>query len=327
MVKVHCLISCFCEVIKRYTHVDYRPYYFGVWDADFVKKEDGVLTYYTDNHEPIINGFEHLFSANVQEWYDSNKDKESNLQTFLELLDSRNEHQFVLVQIDMSLIPERDNKFALKPFPHFLMISKTENEDEWFMFDPDFRWEGNVKKATVIEAFLQNPFGGGYLFDARNIVAPSYEKTEQYFHATFQRSHNEFTSSLKALISDMAEERNGYTLDMLLPAVKQVKVIAIRKYSYEYAFMFFKDYLQYSRDEFLRLAYQIEDVVQAFTTAQYLAVKMSMTKNLALLPPIIEALEEADTIELQIKEELESQFIQWTLMDRAAVTLNEEEWR
>ncbi len=26
------------------------------------------------------------------------------------------------------------------------MISKTEKEEEWFMLDPDFRWEGNMER-------------------------------------------------------------------------------------------------------------------------------------------------------------------------------------
>jgi petrobactin synthase len=327
MVKVHCIISCLCEVIKRRTKIDYRPYYFGIWDAEYSITDQGVVTYYIDNHEEIIKGYERLFRAKVTEWYDHSQDKASNLDTFLELIDKRTEDQFVLVQIDMSLVPERDNKFALKPFPHFLMISKTENEDEWFMFDPDFRWEGNVKKETVIKAFLENPFGGGFMVDASEIKEPTYEMIHDYFYAALKRDHNPFTLELKQLITDMAEGRNGYNLDMLLPAVTQVKVIAIRKYSYEYAFLYLQDYLQYHRDEFLRIAYKVEDIYQGFTTAQYLSVKMAMTKNMALLPPIIEALEEIDLIELEVKKELERQFVLWTQMEKSLVTVDEKGWR
>ncbi|WP_255668240.1 DUF6005 family protein [Brevibacillus daliensis] len=327
MIKVHCIISCLCEVVKRYTKIDYRPYYFGVWDSEYSITEQGAVTYYIDDHSSIIGGFESLFQAKVTEWYDHSKDKESNLHTFLQLIDQRTEDQFVLVQIDMSLIPERDNKFSLKPFPHFLMITKTDREDEYFMFDPDFRWEGNVKKESVIQAILENPFGGGFLLDASEIKEPTHEMIHDYFYEMLRSDHNPFTHQLKELIIDMAEERNGYNLDMLLPAVKQVKVIAIRKYSYEYAFQYLKDYLQYHQDEFLRWAYKVEDIYQGYMTAQYLAVKMSMTKNMALLPPIIDALDEIDVIELEVKAELERQFVRWTQMDKNLVQVDEKGWR
>ena len=29
------------------------------------------------------------------------------------------------------------------------MISKTEKEEEWFMLDPDFRWEGNMERKST----------------------------------------------------------------------------------------------------------------------------------------------------------------------------------
>ena len=55
--------------------------------------------------------------------------------------------------VDMSLLPERENKFHQKPFPHYLMISKTEKEEEWFMLDPDFRWEGNMEREKYFTLF------------------------------------------------------------------------------------------------------------------------------------------------------------------------------
>ena len=33
------------------------------------------------------------------------------------------------------------------------MISKTEKEEEWFMLDPDFRWEGNMEREKYFTLF------------------------------------------------------------------------------------------------------------------------------------------------------------------------------
>ena len=48
----------------------------------------------------------------------------------------------------------------------------------------------------------------------------------------------------------MANEEEGYTLSGLVATVKQIPVLAIRKYSYEHAFAYFRETLQYSEQEF-----------------------------------------------------------------------------
>ncbi|MED1487805.1 DUF6005 family protein, partial [Bacillus mycoides] len=55
-------------------------------------------------------------------------------------------------------------------------------------------------------------------------------------------------------------------------------------------------------------------IVQGFTNVQYRAIKMAMTNNKDMLLPIVEKLDEMNTIELQIKDELEKQFLLWKEM-------------
>lgn len=55
----------------------------------------------------------------------------------------------------------------------------------------------------------------------------------------------------------------------------------------------------------------MEDIVQGFTNVQYRAIKMVMTNDKDMLIPIVEKLNEMNTIELQIKDELEKQFLSW----------------
>lgn len=116
---------------------------------------------------------------------------------------------------------------------------------------------------------------------------------------------------LKELIIKMAGGEDGYTLSKLIAGVKQIPVLSIRKYSYEHAFAYFRETLQYSEEEFDYWCDRVENIVQGFTNVQYKAIKMAMTNNTALLSSIVEKLNEIDAIERTIKTELERQFIQW----------------
>jgi len=309
-IKVHCIVSCFSEIVKRYSEYDFRPFYLGVWDADYDLTEEGEITYFSENHQFFLYWFEELFGSKVTTWYDPMKSKEENAEKFLELVEQRTENQHLIVQIDMSLMPERENKFHQKPFPHFLMIEKTTNEDQWFMLDPDFRWEGIVEKERVMEAFRDNPFGGGFYFDSSTITKPSREVIERFFNTVFHK-HNKLTLQLIDLITNMVEERNGYRFEMLTKAVRQLPVIAIRKYSYEHALMYFNDQKEYEEGEFEYWCEQIESVVRGFSNVQYKVMKMAMTKQKEMLPSIIDTLIEMDVTELKIKEEVEKQFAYW----------------
>lgn len=312
-IKVHCIVSCFCEIVKRSSQVDWRLFYLGVWDAEFDVTPSGAITYYQHHlsHDYFLNWFETLFGPKVHQWYDASKDREDNAATLLSLVENCPENRYIVVQIDMSCMPERENKFHQKPFPHFLMISKTEKEDEWFMLDPDFRWEGIVKKAQVMEAFLQNPFGGGFYVDAAGIGAPSPEVVERFYEASYPKQHNELTSQLKVWISKITGQQDGFELAMLMDTVKQLPVIAIRKYSYEHALMYFNDSAGVPYEQFDHWTDRIEELVQGYSNIQYRTIKMAMTGSAIKLSGIMKRLDELDALELSIKQEVQRQFMLW----------------
>lgn len=72
--------------------------------------------------------------------------------------------------------------------------------------------------------------------------------------------------------------------------------------------------MQYSEQEFDYWCDRVEDIVQGFTNVQYRAIKMAMTNNKGMLLSIVEKLDEMNAIELQIKTELERQFLSWKEM-------------
>ncbi|MBO8164011.1 MAG: Petrobactin biosynthesis protein AsbE [Brevibacillus sp.] len=313
-IKVHCLISCFCEIVKRRSRVDYRPYYFGIWDAPFDVTEEGVITYFTDDicHDFYRDWYERFFGLKVHQWYDPAKDRRTNLQILRKLLDERPEHRYIIVHLDMSLIPERENRFNQKPFPHYVILSKTENDAEWFMLDADMRWEGNLPKEHVTEAILGNLHGGGFYIDAAAIKEPSWPVIERYFRETFRRDENELTARVREVVSDMAEGRRGRRLSMLMTAVKQLNILAIRKYSYDYALLYFRDYLPLSQEHYDYWAQQIRDLVQGFHTIRYLAIKTALTENREFLRQLLGQIDQVDQLEKNLKQEIERQFRMWT---------------
>ena len=158
---------------------------------------------------------------------------------------------------------------------------------------------------------MHNVYGGGYVIDAGRIENPAPDVIAGLYEATMRKDENELVSRLRDIVVSMAEGRGGRTLDTLLPAVQQVNILVIRKYSYDYALMFFRDRMGLSEENYERWCQEIRDLVQAFNTIQYMCVKLSMTKDLALLPDILGHLDRADAIEFSIKSEIDRQYRMW----------------
>ena len=81
MIKVHCFVSCVCEAVKKTEGADHRPYYFGVWDADFDVLENGNLTYHSEriDHDFFHTWYELLYGIKLHKWYDDKRSKQENI--------------------------------------------------------------------------------------------------------------------------------------------------------------------------------------------------------------------------------------------------------
>ncbi|MFD0588998.1 DUF6005 family protein [Paenibacillus sp. GCM10027627] len=311
-IKVHCIVSCLCEVIREKSRIDYRPFYIGLWDAPFDVTDRGEVTYYQHDldHSHYYEWYEKLFGPPVQVWYDFEKSPEANWETLVELVEEGKDGRFVIAQIDMSLMPERENKFHQKPFPHFLILEKTERADEWHMIDADFRWRGMVDKEKVRHAFVNNTFGGGFVVDAGQLKEAAPEAVKDYFAHVF-KWENELTERLGLLLGEMARGENGMDISMMASAVKQLPVLAIRKYSYEHALMYFIEQSGESDESFESYCDLVEEVVKGFHNVQYMGMKMAMTGDAKLLPSLLSKLGEMNETETKIKRELYHLYTAW----------------
>ncbi|MDQ1914163.1 DUF6005 family protein [Paenibacillus sp. GD4] len=316
-IKVHCVASCLCEVVKRYSEIDYRPFYFGVWDEPFAVNENGLSYFSPDfKHERMLRWHEHLFGSRVSRWHDAHLGAERNAQRLIELVADTNDHFHVVVQIDMSLLPERENKFQLSPFPHYVLVSATEKNEEWYLLDADMKWEGRVDRDWVVQAFVGNPYPDGFVIETQHLRSPDEADVSSFFYDSCPASSSPLASSLRAMITSYASD--SVKLPQLADALKHLHVIVIRKYSYDYALMFLHDELGLGREHYEHWAQQIRDAVQAYNTVQYIAVKMALTGRTNQLPSVMEALDRADDLEQRLKKELEREVSLWSAMRRAA---------
>lgn len=312
--RIHCLYSCLSEIIRQRSDADYRPFYFGVWDAAFTVTEDGALSYYAGDksYHNILPWFQELFGAAVTEWFDDRQSIEVNREKLLQLVEEQQEGEYIIVQVDLDLLPDREIKVQARPFPHYLMVSGSEDAQTWLVSDPDFRWEGKLPKDVVLNAFEKNPVGGGFYVDAKRIQQPASASIARLFETTFIPHKNELTLALRGIIERAASSSDkDDELAKLIPALKQLKVLSVRKYGYEYAIQYFQEESPYSRDHFLRWAYVIEDLVEGFSTFQYMAIKLAMSGNTSLVQILLDNLDELDEMEQQIKDEVGKLYAEW----------------
>lgn len=328
-IKVHCFVSCLCEIIKADERVDHRPFYFGVWDAEVLIDEQCRLAYHGPNinHDFFRIWYQRIYGVAVNPWYRPELSKAQNLENLQSLLRQKSPSQQLMVMLDMYLLPERENKFNQNPFPHYVMLSETDDPQQWFMYDPDFRWEGPQAKAQVLQAVASEAVAGGYIFDKSEITPADDSMIADFFTACIQLNCNPMTDRVREIVqTHEASLADGPVLENLGQALQQLPVLAIRKYAYEHGFAFFWLGLDpqetgYSElgcyePEFEAWCEVIEDLVSSYKKIQYRAMKLATGKlteqeQAQHFTEIYQLLDEQDAREFRIKARLCEIFEQW----------------
>ncbi|MGM8226527.1 DUF6005 family protein [Cellvibrio sp. ARAG 10.3] len=312
-IKVHCFVSCVCEMIKKSERVDHRPFYFGVWDADIVVTDDSRISYHsaTINHDFFIEWYKRIYGVTIHRWYDSALSKEANVRRLLSLLDNKMPERNIMVMLDMYLLPERENKFNANPFPHYVMLETTDDPDAWLMLDPDYRWEGELPKARILEAIRSPHAVGGYYFDSTDIAPSSNAAIKAYFEACIKRDTNPMTDAVRLIIHNHLDSHQGLQLSHLAEALKELPVLSIRKYAYEHGFAFFWRAMKLEDDEFEAWCDVIGKLVETYKIIQYRAMKLAVTDDADLAREIFQLLDEQDQREFTIKQHLHAVYQTW----------------
>lgn len=316
-IKVHCFVSSVCHAVKQ-LQLDHRPFFFGVWDAGFAVDDRWRLAYHAPevNHDFFQTWFERLYGAEVRQWYRPDASREENLATMLDLMARKTPTEYLMVMLDLFHLPERENKFNQNPFPHYLMLEETADDTRWMVLDPDFRWEGEIEKAKVINAIMQPTVGGGFIFDAAEISQPVPADLRDYFLACFRADENLLTSATREIVQAHISARNGIALTDLAVALRELPVLSIRKYALEHGFAFFWRSLQLSNAEFDVICDDIEALIQNFKTLHYAVMKLSQTGDAALAAPVLAKLDSLDAMERSLKSQLARVYERWCASQR-----------
>ncbi|MGF1770442.1 DUF6005 family protein [Enterovibrio makurazakiensis] len=311
-VKVHCFVSCVCESLKR-KGIDHRPFYFGVWDATFTINDDFRLQYHSDdiNHEQFLSWYQRLYGVRLDSWYTESASKQENIQVMNRLLSDKSNTTNLMVMLDMYQLPERENKFSQNPFPHYVMLENTDDPKKIMMLDPDFRWEGELERERVFNAITQPSVAGGYVFDEQGLKHAKPEDVQAYFEACFIAASNPLTDAIRTILHAHTSGDNDVALSALHLAVREIRVIAVRKYAYEHGFAFFWRALGLSDDDFEQWCDVIEELIQTYSSIQYQMMKLAETNDLSLQVGIYALLNKQNKTEMRIKKRLHEVYRDW----------------
>lgn len=309
-VKIHCVASNLAEIVKRFPELDHRILYFAVSDANACINDQYVLSYHDENinHDIFFNWYERLYGMPISSWYDKQASKDKNLATLTSLVENRTPDQHIMVMLDMFHLPERENEFNKDPFPHYVMLGPTNNPDLWFMYDPDYRWEGVFKKDRILNAVAQPTVSGGYVFSEKGARATPAEAVNAFFEASVVRDSNPVTDMIRSIIEAHVKgvDKNGKPLPLenLIKAVEEIPVMSPRKYAYEHGFAFFWRELGLPEPEFDDWCDVIDELAKAYKLIQFNAMKLSATKNKDFAKKLYQLLDQQDEREFRLKQRL-----------------------
>jgi len=305
-IKVHCFVSCLCEPIKKIPTLDHRPFYFGVWDAELFVDAQYRLSYHSTNvdHGFFVDWYQRLYGIRVFPWYDHNLNKTENVARLQQLLQSRQADQHLMVMLDLYQLPERENKFNKNPFPHYVMLEDMADPELIWMWDPDFRWQGALNRQRVFNAVAQNSVAGGYTFSTGEAKTPDIRILDEYFLESLIRERNPMTDAVRNIIRAHVAGSGDIALEDLPLALKELPVLAIRKYAYEHGLAFFWRDLTLPDQEFEDWCVVVEQLVKGYDRVQFLAVKYAQQPEVDVLWEIEQCLRAQDAREFQIKERL-----------------------
>jgi acyl carrier protein len=313
-IKVHCFVSCLCEIIKQSPHVDHRPFYFGVWDAEVVVTTDHRIAYHTEglSHDKFCYWFQRLYGVEIKSWYDPQHSKGGNIRTLIDLVAGRQPSQQVMVMLDLFRLPERENKYNQNPFPHYVLLTETDDPSRWRLLDHDFRWQGDISKAQIFYAIESPAVAGGYHFDSAQIEATQATDIRDYFQANLFIDHNPMTDAVRRIVHARQQQDE---LTQLGAALHHLPVLAIRKYAYEHGFAFFWRSLALDDDEFEAWCERIAQLVNQYKRIHYLSLKLAaggdVLQQSVWLEQILDLLDAQDVIEFGIKRRLQAVFENW----------------
>lgn len=315
-IKVHCVVSCLSQAVKD-AGLDHRALYLGLWDGQVVVDDRLRLSYHAAG---IDHGFyllwaQRLFGLHVTRWYDDNAGKPANLARLESLIAGWRPGQYIMPMIDMFLLPQRENKFGQDPFPHYALLEPSDDPAQWLMRDPDFRWQGILPAADLRRAFLRDTVAGGFVFARGGLHAAAPATVARMFTETFDPDGLPLIAAVARILAGHAG--GGLPRADLEPALRELPVIAIRKYAYEHGLALFGDIEGEDWADFEECCDRIAALHAGFGTVQRRAVAYARAGDPSDLAAAQGELHRLATLERGIKATLKHWFDRWNTAHHA----------
>lgn len=315
--KIHCVASCLSEIVKRHSQLDHRILYFAVWDAEICVNDRYVLTYHRQDisHTFYTDWYEKIYGMKVDAWYDPGVDKQKNIAKLTQLVENRTPNQHIMVMLDMFKLPERQNEFNKDPFPHYLMLGPTVDPELWMVYDPDYRWEGVIEKARILEAVDRPAVSGGFVFSDASVSPAPANVIRDYIDVSVIWDSNPVTDAIRSVIqahlAGRDKNREPLAIEHLTEALEELPVVQPRKYAYEHGFAFFWRELLLPEPEFDQICDDIEQLAKAYKLVHLQGMKLAATGNKAFAEKALHALDQQDARETSLKQRLKQVYGQW----------------
>lgn len=313
-ITVHCVISCLSAAIRRHDGLDFRPFYFGTWDSEFAISEAHTLTYHSEDisHDGYFDWLSRLYGIGSTRWYDHSRSKADNVAQFESLLDAKTDDDLLMVMLDMFHLPERENKYNQNPFPHYVLIERSEAEGMVRLVDPDYRWEGDLPRADVINAISQPTVAGGYMLHCGVGHAPTPETFQAYFRDGFIGDRNPLPDAIRSILAYHSAPEHPERLAQFGFALRELPVLLIRKYAYDHAFAFFWRERGTPFEVFDAETDRVDTICDGYRDLHYLGVRISHTGDHGLIPEFTAALDKLDAEEKAVKDLIKSHYESWS---------------
>lgn len=314
--KVHCLASCLCELVKQ-KQLDHRPYYFCVPDAEVIVSDEATLNYHSDDisHQYMLDGFTSLYGMTVESWYSTSVSKAENAEKLAYLVDNKLASEHVIVMLDMYHLPGIDKEFDHDPFPHYVMVGKTNDPTQWFIYDPDYRWEGIVDKDRILNAFKQPTVEGGLLVNDTHARPFTHEAVNNFYQQCVEPNFNGLNSASREILQMFVagKDAKGRVLELknVALALEQIPVLSTRKYAYEHCLAYFWKELDYEEPEFDDLCELIEELYNVYKLVTFQIMKIAASGNEKFIKKAFTLLDAQDEREYRIKNRLAEVYSLW----------------
>ena len=309
--NINSLASCLSEIVKRRNDLDHRILCFGICNTNVSVNDKSVLLADDDmtNHNFLTNWYDKLYGIQVSKWYDKNASVQSNTDKLITLVESKEPLQHIIVMLDMLKLPKREDQVNKALGPHYVMLGPTSDPELWFMYDPDFQWEGVIEKNQILNAINLTTAANSYLLSETNARPSTKQHIDEYFSEYFSAENN----SLNNIVRELIVAHTGNLLDRghLNTAFKELPYISSKLYAYKYGFSFFWSELLLPKEKFNYYCEEIKKLTKTYELIYRAVIEYAHSSQPEMLERIISLMDQQDATKISIKQALKDAYTQW----------------